>query len=165
MHGSILWPPCLLIPSWECALCCASLRCSLRSRGITHADRRHLPIICVAHSFSTLGIHCSLCSARITHADRLHLPITHVACSFSRHTLLRQNHTRRQAWSAHHSCCSLIQRSRHTLLTQNHRQASTAHRSRCSLIPRSEKTLLASLAQNQRSWNSTLCPPGAPPGG
>ena len=77
----------------------------------------------------------------------------------ARLALLMQNHTCRQAPSAHYSRCSLIQRFCETLLTllkQNHtpRQASSAHHSRCSLIQCSQQTLLT---QNH-SQTGGICP-------
>ena len=97
--------------------------CSLRLRGITHADRHHLPIIRVAHSFSTLVIHCSLCSDRITHTQTIVIcpSLALLAHSgISAHTLLTlltQNHRRRQASSAHRSgCCSFRALRRHCSL-------------------------------------------------
>ena len=62
--------------------------------------------------------------------------------SSARLASLALNHPCRQASSAYHSRCSLIQGSLHTLLTlprQNHRcrQASSAHHLCCSLIQRS----------------------------
>ena len=88
--------PYIRVSTLRCAECThqlgslrSQMNSSLRSRisltqcclrRTTHADRHHLPIARVAHSFCAFGRHCF---CRITHADRRHLPITRVARSFS----------------------------------------------------------------------------------